>query len=67
MILTSQVQQTASQAACFTLNFVFVVKLGVEIPRIYYKQDAWRVDSPQFIGVSPSPLRGEGGAALFIC
>ena len=25
------------------------------------KQDAWRVDSPQFaIGVSPSPLRSEG-------
>ena len=31
------------------------------------KQDAWRVDSPQFIGVSPSPLRGEGGTFLFIC
>ena len=32
------------------------------------KQDAWRVDSPQFaIGVSPSPRRGEGGAVFYNC
>ena len=64
VLLFMRVQQTASQA-CFTLSsdFRFVVKLRCcKAEVLSRKQDAWRVDSPQFvIGVSPSPFGAREG------